>query len=60
MLGNLLGTENTDISIEIVPVLRSIQCSGRSRCEQMIIHKLHSVSRGHSLDTGTHWAPWAC
>lgn len=52
MLGNLLGTENAEIKIEIVAVLRSLPCSGRSRREQAIIHKMHSVNRGHSLDDG--------
>lgn len=60
VLGNLLGTENIEIKIEIVPVLRSLQCNRSSRCEQTIIHKMHSVSRGHSVGAGRHWAPWAC
>ena len=52
MLGALLGPENTEINIEIIPVLRSFQETGRSRHKQTITHKRHRESRGHSLGAG--------
>lgn len=46
VLGNLLGTENAEVKVEVV------QPSGRSRGEEAIRHKMHRVSRGHSSGAG--------
>lgn len=59
MLGTLLGPENTEINIEIVPVLRSFQESGRSRHKRLHIKGTGRVEAIPWV-LGRHWAPWAC
>lgn len=53
-LGDLLGTENAEVKIEVAPVPSCSRHSRRSRCEGTMIRKMQCpwVLRRH-------WAPWA-